>query len=334
MRRVFLLPGFLVLAAYGVDVVEWCATVYSPDLIDRRPASHSLLPVGLLVLGACIVFGALFRARRPWAYVLVAAVVVSHLFLDHPTVRAVVAELHTNRSVEDSLPDLSVSVLAETRVYGLLFILVLLAQGSLERGCPRPAKTASAVLAVGCIASLGVPYLAVWSPVYLLSLIHGGGMLRRHLAPTLLWNLVPLVPVCALWVTTAMMSNRLQTARALVSKGSYYDAMLVYQSALRLPSRDGRVSIHVGMGVCYERLADWAEAERSYVKARTFREHGAWLDLLLARLYHRCDDPALCRPDEAVRLYEQVIDRKDAPQHIKVLAQRELKTLLERTGVP
>ena len=127
-------------------------------------------------------------------------------------------------------------------MYGLPFILLLLARGSLERGCPRHAKVASAVLAAACLASLSVPYLAAWSPVYLLSLIHAGAMLRRHLAPTLLWNVIPLVPVCAVWVTTAMMSNRLQTARVLVSNGSYYDAMLVYQSALRLPSRDGRTS--------------------------------------------------------------------------------------------
>ena len=332
LRRTFLLPGFLVLAAYAVDVVEWCCAVVNPDIVDGRTVGHSALAVAVVIAGMCLLCALLFRVRRFWMYTLVAAVVLSHVAMDWPVVRAHVAQLHLAQLLQDEPVTRCTAVLAETRVYGLPFVLAILVRAAGERGCSRRARRVSLLLAGACLASMALPYSAAWATAYLLSIIHAAILLRRHLSAALCWNLVLLVPVLAVGATTLMMNSRLATAGALARNRNHYEALLVYQSALRLPSRDGRASAYLGMGLCYQRLTDWTEAERCFLKGRTFQERRAWAEVLLARLYSSSEDRALRRPDEALRLYRHVLAGDDASDHLKEVARRELDTLRERTS--
>ena len=333
-RLPYLWAGIMVLLAYAVDLAEWFAVIFDPDLIDRRFVTHSPVLVAGLAVAVCALLGIYCRLRRAWSYVLIAGVIFSHLLLDASQVRIGLAEWYSGRVFGFQKVSHSVSLPAELCVYGAPLVGTLLVRASFEKGCGRGARIVSWVLVVLAGVSAFTRHAVVWGPLYALSVLHAVIVLRRQLNIRLLWNALPLLPLLALGCTTWLAAHRLQQAKLLARQGLDQEAVRVYQTALDVPSRTGRDAIYLSMGISYAKLGDLSAAEWAYRKTLALSIRPGWPELVLADFYVRHQGTSFYRPKQAVRLYGLLLEAGGVPKDIKSRVRVRLNRLRESGVIP
>jgi hypothetical protein len=297
--------------------------------MSRSPAS-----VAVLLVVAVVALAGLFRFRTPWPYVLAVAVILSHLLLDRPTLRIALAEFYTGEPIGEQPPGLRVSVPAEICVYGLPLVLIAAVRGSLEGVCGRAARIVLVLLGVASIAAALTRQAAIWAPVYVVSVSHALILLRRHLSAKLMWNVLPLLPVVALFTTAGIVALHQREAQRILADGRYEETIQVCRKALKIPCRHGRSGIYVTMGSSYEELGDLAAAAQAYQQAQAMQQYPDWPDVLLAAFYCRHKGTNFYRPGEAARLYKTVISSEPTREPIKRSARNRLEQLYRRRLIP
>lgn len=333
-RLPYVWPGIMVLLAYAVDLGEWMAILCNPDLDDPRFLNHSPVLVAGISAGVCVVLGLYCRLRRPWPYVVIVGVVFSHLLLDFVSVRIAVAEWYFRQAYEDFQRNHTAALPAELCVYGAPLVWTLLLRASFARGVSPGVRFASKVLVILCAGSAWTRHVTIWAPLYVVSVLHGGIVLRRHLNIRLLWNVVPLLPLFALGATTWLAGHRLEQGRLLARQGLDREAIHVYQTALDVRSRSGRGSVYMWMGISYVKLGDLSAAERAYRKAIAVSPGSGWPEVVLARFYFRHEGTPFFQPEKAVRLLRRVLDAEGMPRPVRESARSKLKYLHKRGLAP
>ncbi|MFH0980930.1 MAG: hypothetical protein V2A79_05265 [Planctomycetota bacterium] len=327
-------PGLMVLLAYAVDLAEWFAIICDPEKIDRRFVTHSPFLVGGIAGGVCLVLGVYCRFRHPWPYLVIAGVVFSHLLLDIKGVRIGVARWYAGHLIDERKLGHLAILPSECCVYGALLVWTLLIRASFERGASARSRAASRLLAVAAGVAAASRYLAIWTPIYVVSLLHAGIVLRRHLNRRWLWTVVPLLPLGALGFATWLAGHRLEQAMALSRLGLDKAALRVYQSALAVPTREGRDSMYRGLGWSYEKLDELSVAEQAYQYALAVSSYAGWSELALGDFYLRHPGTAFYRPRQAARLYHQVLESYDVDEDARPYARDRLDRLRERGVLP
>ena len=333
-RLPYLWPGLVVLLAYAVDLTEWGATILAPELIDRRPVTHSPILVACLAVGACVVLGVYCRWRRPWPYVVIAGAVLSHVLLDLPSVRLALAQWYSGRTFTDEHPASTAPVLAELWAYGAPLVWVLLIRAGLARRVSGGVRAVSCGLLVLALAATLSRNGVVWGTVYAASVLHAIIVLRRHLNLRLLWNVLPMLPIVALGITAWLATHRFEQGKSLAKQGLDRQAVHAYQAALDVPSRIGRNGIYMRMGMSYEKLGDLSAADRYYRRAVALSPRPGWPVVVLAGFYVRHQGTSFHHPDQAVRLIEELLRARGVPEAIQASARNALERWRRRGVVP
>ena len=149
--------------------------------------------------------------------------------------------------------------------------------------------------------------------------------IRGEIKLRLLWSLVPLVPLSALFgveLTAAWLSSN---ARELARQGRAQEAIQIRQRVLAIPTRSVRVENYIGLGHCYLALGELEQAEKSLLQAQNVANGAYGPSYYLARFYthRRCRQTRYFRPDKAEAL---LTDIRDGPhtQRVRSLARRVL----------
>jgi len=327
-------PGVLVMLAYAVDLTEWLAVVVHPGLLDQRFATHSPLLVGGLAVGACLLFGLIGRFRRPWPYLVIAGVVLSHYLLDLPRVRVAVAEWYFGRVFDARGPGHAEAIAAELCLYGAPLIWTLLLRASFERGCSPAARLLARVLVVLSVAAVALRHPAAWGPVYLLSVGHAGLLLRRHVHPRLLWNVLPLLPLLGLGFTSWLTWHRIDQGIHLATQERHEAAIRCYQQALAVRSRTGRGTAYMRMGLSLEKLGRLEAAERAFDRSVALAGTPGWAEAISAGFYVRHTGTPYFRPQEARRRLEHVLRSSRAARDERAFARHRLEQYRRRGLIP
>ena len=281
-------------------------------------------------MGTCVVLGVHCRLRRVWPYAVIVGVVLSHLLLDLQYVRLTLVQWYYGQTFIDPTLPYFASIRAELCVYGAPLVWVLLIRAALTPGTSAPTRAASWALLALSTASALSRTAALWGPLYALSTLHAVIVLRRHLKSRLLWNIVPLLPLFAMGYSTWLAAHRFEQAESLAQQGLDQQAVGVYQTALAVPSRVGRSSLYMRMGMSYERLGDLHAADRAYTRAVALSERPGWAVVVLSGFHARHEGTVFHRPDEAVRLLNGLLAGDEAPEDVRTYVRRMLKRLHER----
>ncbi len=322
------------LLAYAVDLGEWFAIVLNPDLVDRRFFSHSPLLVAVFTVAVCIVLGVYCRLRRPWPFLIIAGVIFSHLLLDFHYVRLGVVEWYHGNNVKDYELSYSATFPAELCVYGGPLVWAVLLRASYMQGCSRVARIVSQVLVILSVAAAYSCQAMIWAPVYTVSVGHGLVLLRRHLDVRLLWNLVPLLPLFALGFTTWLAWERVEQGRLLARQGLDAEAVRVYETALNIPSRSGRLGVYMLMGYSYEKLGELSEAERMYQQALVLCSRPGWPETAMADFYVRHRGTPFYRPEQALAHFTRLLETDGTDADVQAYARERLRQLRKRGVIP
>gem|GEM_PF-3389847 len=305
----YIWTGLVVLLAHLVDLVEWAVTLVTPSTRDNHPLTHSPLLAGGLVVLVWVVLRLATTLRSVWGYLIVALAILSHLVLDHPQVRRLVADA-SGIMPHDELPRLRETVLAEVWFYGAFLVVALLFRARREPGTPRAGRYACGALGLIAVGAAATRHVALWAPAYCLALIHAGLLLRRNLKPQLAWSLVPLVPLFAFVGVEAAAAVLVRQAESLRKDGNFAQAVGFYQRALDIPTRTAAVRTYVNLAMCYEALDRPAEAEATLLRGRAHTYGNVWADFWLARFYadpRRRGTPYF-RPRRAAEMFRQIRD--------------------------
>jgi hypothetical protein len=325
--------GVTVLLAYAVDVVEWTALLFDPDLVNSHFVTHSPSRVLGLGLGACLVIWAGWRIRHPWPYVVVTGVVSSHLALDHTAVRDAIEGWYSEELLE-AHTFRPAMLTAEMCVYGAPLVWILLLRAAVEPDTSRRARAVCGALVVVSFLSALTCRAAVWTPVYILSAVLALVLLRQHLGVRVLWMAVPMLPVLAIATATVLGVVRAERAKALASEDRHAEAVAAFQSALDVPSRIGRTHAYCGMGESYEHLRLLTHAEGAYRQAVALSSRPGLAALHLARFYTRHPGTPFHRPDEAARILHALLDVPTACRAHHTTARIWLRRLRSHNVVP
>ena len=326
--------GIMVLLAYAVDLAEWFAVVFEPDLADRRFVNHSPFLVACVAVGVCAVLGAYCRLRRVWPYAVIGGVVFSHLLLDLEGVRIAVAEWYSGQTFEDGGVSYAAVLPAEFCVYGAPLVWTLLIRASFVRGCSRRARAASRALVALSVLSALTRVVAIWAPVYALSVLHALIVLRRHVNIRQLWNIVPLLPLFVAGFTTWVALHRFEQGVLLAQRGLDEKAIHAYQAALNIPAHLERHNVYMRMGMSCAKVGDLATAENAYRRAIALSVRPGWPQAVLADFYVRHEGTPFYRPERAVRLYTRLLETDGTPDQIQAYARARLRGLRERSVAP
>ncbi len=320
-------PGLIVLLAHLVDIAEWAVILVAPGYFDQHFVTNSPMVTAGLVAAVWLGLAIFVRLRRPWPYLLAALAVFSHLLLDHPLVRTVLADLHGPSSAEE-MPGLADTISAELWLYGLVLVIVGLVRAARQKGCPPRGRTAAWVLGIIALITAATRVPALWMPAYGVAALHTSLLLRRELELRFLWSLVPLVPLAALLTVELWAGYLYQEARALQVNKDYAAAALMYEQALAVPARSQKLGAHVRLSQCQRELADFAASEATLLRAVKMCDRPDWPHCVLAGLYadSRAKRTPQFRPEEAARLLHEVVDGL-SPARVKAHARRKLDRL-------
>jgi hypothetical protein len=314
-----------VLAAHSVDLAEWGVRLVAPHYYQTDMTRNSPVTAGAIVLAAWLAMGIGVRWRSVRPYLLVAAAVFSHLILDHAQVRLFVVESYNGLSQDES-SSLSRSILAECWLYGLVFVLVVLARASSIRGCSVNGRRAAGVLVVLSLLAALSRIAAVWIPVYGLACVHALMLMRREIHVRYLWSVVPLVPLAALVGVEAWSAKVEGKAWQLQKNRQYAEAIGLHERVLEIPTRSSKGGVYLRIGVCCQATGKFEAAAEALQKAIRISEDTYWARYCLARL-HTNEDVAgtsLYDPAEAGALLQRLL-ADPAPRSVKALARQELE---------
>ena len=130
----------------------------------ERKRLEALRAVGLVVVVWAILRLAT-KLRSVRGYLVVAAAILSHLVLDHPLVRRLIADA-ARIGPRDELPRLWEAMQAEVWLYGAFLVLALLFRASREPACPRWGRYACGFLGLMTVAAAATRNVALWAPAY------------------------------------------------------------------------------------------------------------------------------------------------------------------------
>ena len=321
--------GISILAAHLVDIVEWVGILVAPAYFQSHFVTHSWFLAACVAVGAALALRVIGRPRSPWPCVLIAVTVGSHLLLDHPLLRKLLADAyHQSGGSLEEMPRLFESIAAESWLYGLLAVLFVLARAAAQPACPRRGRSAAGVLAILAIAAAVSRIPALWVTAYVLAAVHSLLLMRRGLTVRLLWNIVPVLPVLAL-LGVEVWAGRLQDqARRFMDQGRMAEAAALYERALAMPTRSKKDWTMIYLSGCRRRLGDFRGAEALLLQAEKLAECPDWVRFLRATSYL---DPAArgtpCFDQErAIGMLEDLATNSTC-LHTKQEAQRRLKGL-------
>lgn len=323
-------PGFVVLFAYLVDLVEWITWICFPAAADNHLLTNSPLLTSGLVILIWIAMALSGWFRGVWPYVIAALAVFSHLVLDQRIIRALVGDAY-GYSMGEYLPGFFESIRAEFWLYGFVLVAAALLKASTQANCPRKSRAAASFLAILSIITAATRMAVLWIPAYLLSLTHAALLLRREIRWGLLWNLVPLLPLMvflAIELTAAWLSFQ---ARELAWQGDVHEAIQIRHRVMKLPTRSLHVENYIGLSKCYQALGDPEKAEAALLKAQAIANGSFGPSYYLAVFYadFRWRNTPFFRPDEAASLLQAI---RDGPytQRIQELARRVLADMQKK----
>ena len=301
--------GLVVLLAHLVDLVEWTVTLVVPSMRDNHFLTHSPLLAGGLVVVVWAILRLVTKLRSIWVYLVVGLVILSHLVLDHPLVRRLIADA-SGIAPRDELPRLWETILVEVWLYGTVLVVALLLRASREPACPRWGRYACGVLGLMAVAAATTRHVAIWAPAYCLALVHAALLLRRDLKPRLAWSLLPLTPLF-IFVGIEISAMRLGgRAESLRKQGNFAQAAELYQRALDLPTRTAQARAYVNLARCYTALGRPAEAEAILLRGGAKTYGSVWVDYWLARFYadSRRRGSTYFQPQKAAEIFRQIRD--------------------------
>jgi hypothetical protein len=301
--------GLVILLAHLVDLVEWAVTLVVPSTRDNHFLTHSPMLAGGLVVLVWVVLRLGTKLRSLWGYLIVALAIYSHLALDHPLVRRLLADA-SGIMPRDELPRLRETMLAEIWLYGVVLVIALLFRASRQPGCRRWGRFACGVLGVMAVVAAATRQVALWAPTYFLALMHAALLLRRELTPRLAWSLLPLTPLF-IFVGVEIAAKRLaRQAEALQMQRNFAEAVDLYQRALDLPIRTAQVRTYVNLAQCYSALGHPGKAEDILLRGRAKSYGNPWADFWLARFYAdtRLRGSPYFKPRRAAELFRQIRD--------------------------
>ena len=333
-RLPYVWPGIMVLLAYAVDLAEWFAVIFEPDLADRCFLNHSPFLVACLAVGVCAVLGAHCRLRRVWPYAVIGGIVFSHLLLDMHGVRVAVAEWYSGQTYENGGLGYAAALPMEFCVYGAPLVWILLIRASFVRGCSRGTRAASWALVALSALSAMTHLVAIWAPVYALSMLHAVIVLRRHLNMRQLWNVVPLLPLLVAGSMTWVALSRLEEGVLLARRGLDEEAIHAYQAALNIPAHLERCDVYMRMGMSHAKLGDLAAAENAYHRAIAVSGRPGWPQVVLAAFYTRHKGTPFHQPERAVRLYGQLLEADGISEELQADVRARLRGLRGRGVAP
>ncbi|MFQ5429260.1 MAG: hypothetical protein ACE5E1_03020 [Phycisphaerae bacterium] len=319
-------PGFVVLLAHVVDLVEWLVWLVAPPAIDNHVLTHSVwltaVVVGLTWLGLRFLAG----VRSLWPFLVSAIAVFSHLLLDNRRFQTILAEVSGFPSNAD-MPILTHSIVAEVWCYGLLLVGMLLFQAQRQADCPRRGRLLAALLGGLSLAGAASRIVAVWAPAYLLSLLHATILLRRGIRRRLAWNLVPLAPLILYLAVIASASALLAQADALQAAGDYRGAIRCARASLVFGSRVTVPAAQRTIGFCHLKSGELAEAEAAYRAAEAASDGSVGSLFSLAGFYvaSTCRNTPFFRPEQTRRILLRLqTDRYGAStrRHAQQMAER------------
>ncbi len=297
-------PGLLILLAYAMDVAEWAAWLISPEFFERRVGENSTYVAAIIVLFS---WGGLLiaRCRRVVPYLTVAAAVLSHLVLDLPDVERGLIRAY-GFAGKDRFHAFGELLVSEAWFYGGVLVLVVLLRTLAHPHLRARARIASAALglAAGGAAMSRMP--ALWGPVYALSLLHGGMVLRRGLGRRLAWSAVPLLPLMIYVASEVRASQFVPQVLRLEGRGRYEEAIIVCREAIAFPCRTPQHISRVILGRCLLEAGRPDEAQTALLESWNNQPADFHAPYGLAKFYA---DPRLrgtpyYRPDEAVRILQ------------------------------
>ena len=323
--------GLVVLMAHLVDLLEWAVLLLGPGTTKTHFLTHSAFMVAGVVVLIWIVIATATRLRKPFAYLIIAAAVFSHLLLDHPLIRAWTLEASgIHHGPEPGPPRLFQNILAEIWLYGLPLVGVMLWRAGRQSVCPRRGRIACGLLGGLAIVATLSRKIALWGPAYLLAAGHAGLLLRRELKPRLLWSLLPVTPLL-IFLGVELAAARLAHQADLLRKhGNDTQAIPLYLDALRYPTRSAHARTYLGLSQCYQHLGRLSDAQAVLQDARRNSHGSIWPDYWLAYFYanprHR--GTPYFQPRRAAKMFRQIRDHaveKNARHAAQVMLKR-LKT--------
>lgn len=311
-------PGVVVLMAHLPDVVEWLAAFVAPRRFSRHFLTVSpVLGVTLGLLMCGIIF-ALTRIRKPLAYIIIVAAVLSHLIMDQASVREAIADAFGNYSVNQELPGLRQSIMAELWFYGLILVEALLLRSAFEPGCSAKGRALSFILGLGAILGALSHRPFIFFTVYFLCLLHAALLLRKEFSFKYAWSLLPLIPVAALVGTEVAAIYYRSQAEMSVDAHDYLGAIGLYQKAIEMPTRSTPIVPYVELSKCYEAIGWLDQAETALLTAEKMPEAGFSPSYYLAWFYidesHR--GTKFFQPEEAARRFRKI---KSGPYIDKII---------------
>lgn len=308
--------GFVILCAHLIDLVEWILILINPTRFSSHELTNSPALVGLVFIALVLLLAVVWRVRTLTPYLIVAAALASHLVLDHLGVRRWLSNLYATGEFDELLP-LEISIEAEIWFYGVTVVLVLLVRAALDRTCPRAGRKVAIGLAVVATVAMLTRRPIIWAPCYAIGTLHALLLLRRELHPTMLWGIVPLLPLFVLVAAELWASRVEREALAHEQRGAYAAAARLHQRALAAPKRSSRTSIYIHLSNCQRELDDWQGAERSLRLAVATAESRHWPLLSLARLlsHPKARGTEHYRPEEAIAILRQIAADPDARKY-------------------
>lgn len=305
----YLWPGLIVLFAFLPDLVEWIGSLAVPNLSPHFLEGGIWKPLLLTVI-VCTVTGLAARLKRPLPYLVIAAAVLSHFLMDLRSVRTVIADAYGKYSVDQGLPGLFDSVVAEIWLYGFIFVEAVVLRAAFEHRASRQGRTLSLVVALIVLGAALTRNAFVWVPSYFLALAHAGLLLRRHFSPKFAWSLAPLLPLLALATVELTAFYIDGQARSAQRANNYHRAIQLHRQVLRIPKRGGAMTTYANLFRCYVALGDWEEAEAALKTAEALPEDAYEPFFLLARFYidPRHEGTTYFRPREAEERFRRVMN--------------------------
>lgn len=326
LRRTWL--GTIVLLAFLPDLLEWAGKLAGGSL--PHSVFESFVVCGLIWLSVMFLFRRVFRETNRLALLAATAAIWSHPLLDLVAGGVPLWWPFSSRLVGGDWLGWNEPSRADRLIHETMVFLPV-AAGGLTVAIWRTQRHRRSTWAAILLLVAAIDGMLLGSEI--VTLLGCAGLLTVawwirpfRPGPTLLAQVLPCFPVVLLGAVELYAWDQMRQGVALETGGDPAAALPYYQRTRRFMPVDLESAALFRTGICHMRLGREATAYRTFRRGLEREPDSPRFRYGLAILFLGAKDPYWYRPDEAIRLAEELVEHADSVAYVHRVA----RPLLER----